>query len=300
MRLGAFVFVLVLGTASVAHAVEPSTFPVSSPTITPGLLVRHPGNRLMWEPTFRRMGLGDYVIAGSAGAIAIATAIAPPVKTGWTSPNAFDEAVRNGLHLRSYQAQLDARDVSDVGLAFITSFPILIDSLIVSYWYRGSGDVALQMAVMDSEALALAAAVQGTVSFLAGRERPYGRDCGGDLPSATVDCTSSSRHRSFFSGHSALAFTSAALVCSHHQMLHLFESAADPITCGAAFLLAGSVAALRVIGDVHYATDVLVGAAVGTAIGFAVPILHRGRKATTAPVVHFVPGPGGVAVGGVF
>ena len=288
----------VLTWASIAGA---DTIPVNSPTVGPGLLVRHPGERLSWEPTFASMKVGDYVVFGTSAAIALATAIAPPIKTGWSARNDFDNAMRDALRLRNYQSQIDVRDASDVGLAFITSFPILVDSLIVSYWYRGSRDAAFQMFAMDAEAFALAGAVQGTVSFLAGRERPYGADCGGALSSSTVDCTSNARYRSFFSGHSTLSFTSAALICSHHQMLRLFDSAADPITCGSAFALAAGVALFRVIGDMHYATDILVGAAVGTAIGFGVPLLHRSKKKdTNTTSVTVVPGPGGIAVGGTF
>jgi membrane-associated phospholipid phosphatase len=39
--------------------------------------------------------------------------------------------------------------------------------------------------------------------------------------------------------------------------------------------LAATTATLRMIADKHYFTDVLVGAAVGSAAGFLVPHLHR-------------------------
>ena len=39
------------------------------------------------------------------------------------------------------------------------------------------------------------------------RERPFGKDCGGELPDDAIDCRDSFHYRSFFSGHSAFSFT---------------------------------------------------------------------------------------------
>ncbi len=282
----------------------PATFPVSGTPIATGLPRRHEGKMLAWDPAFNRMDAPEVVLSSIAVGVALAGAIAPPLNTGWKGPIGFDESVRNALRLRSYQARLDARDVSDVGLALMTSYPILVDSLIVAYWYRGSEDVAVQMALIDAEAMAVSAAIQGAANFFGGRERPYGSDCGGAVPAQSIDCTSPSRYRSFFSGHSALSFTSAALVCAHHMSLDLFESAADPVACVSALVAAGAVATLRVVGDMHYASDVITGALVGAAVGLGFPLLHHykrsvpGEPASAGVDVRFVPTPfGGQLVG---
>lgn len=281
----------------------PATFPVRSRPIPLGPS-RHEGKKLEWDPAFNRMDAPEIVLTSTAVAVALAGAIAPPLTTGWKGPVGFDDNVRRVLRLSSYQARLDARDVSDVGLALLTSYPILVDSLLVAYWYRGSQDVALQMTLIDVEAMSVSAAIQGAANFFGGRERPYGQDCGGAVPAQSIDCTSPSRYRSFFSGHSALSFTSAALVCAHHLRLDLFESAADPITCASAMVVAGVVATLRVVGDMHYASDVLIGAAVGTAVGLGFPLLHHYRRAppdetsSSGLNVRFIPSPfGGQLVG---
>jgi hypothetical protein len=253
------------------------------------------------------MDLPEMVVTGTAAGVAVGTAVAAPLHTGWQGGIGFDNAVRNALRASSFQARLDARDASDVGLGFITTFPILVDSLIVAYWYRGSKEVAVQMGLIDIEALTIAGAIQGTANFLSGRERPYGQDCGTQIPNDTQDCQSQSRYRSFFSGHSTLSFTSASLVCAHHMALHLFESGADPATCVTAYLAATTIGTLRIIGDAHYASDVLIGAAVGTAIGLGLPLLHHYKRAPseeptsqTGVAWRIVPLPTGVAVGGVF
>jgi len=54
------------------------------------------------------------------------------------------------------------------------------------------------------------------------------------------------------------------------------------------------------MGDMHYASDVLVGAVVGTSVGLGVPLLHHysgheeARGSPSAVTVRFVP----IALGG--
>jgi hypothetical protein len=287
---------------SCAQTAAAGTIPVEGPPLATGLPRRHQGTKLVWDPAFNRMDAPEMVLTSVFIGVALASAIAPPLSTRWMGGTLFDDGVRNALRLPTYQQQLDARDVSDVGLALITSFPILVDSLVVAYWYRGSEDVALQMSLIDAEAMSIAAAVQGSATFFGGRERPYGAECGGTIPAPNSDCTSTSRYRSFFSGHSTLSFTSASLICAHHETLNLFESAVDPVTCVSSFVAAGAIAMLRVAGDMHYMSDVLTGAIVGTAIGLGVPLLHhyRTEKAGQTTTLRFVPLPTGAQIVGTF
>ena len=73
--------------------------------------------------------------------------------------------MRSALRLSSVNAQLEARTVSDLGLALMTTYPILVDAAIVAYWYRGSDDVALQMALIDAEAFAVTGALARRSQF---------------------------------------------------------------------------------------------------------------------------------------
>lgn len=291
--------------AATSQSGNGETIPVPSKPVVAGIPERHTGKRLRWDPAFNRMDAPEMVVTGIAAGVALAAAIAPPLKTGWKGGILFDDAARNALRIPGYKGQLDARDVTDVGLALITSFPILVDSMIVAYWYRGSNEVALQMTLIDAEAIAVASALQGAATFFSGRERPYGQNCGtAGLPEGGIDCQSSSRNRSFFSGHSTLSFTSAALICAHHESLELFETAADHITCAAGFAAAATIATLRVVSDMHYVSDVLTGAVIGTAVGLGIPLLHHYRKsegqASAGPQVQLVPVPDGLRIVGIF
>lgn len=287
-----------------SSAVVSPTLPIEGPPLLTDLPRRHAGKQLVWDPAFHRFELGEAILTAASASIALAAAIVPPRNTDWSHGFGFDERVRDKLRLSSYVERQYARDVSDVLLSLELSSPFLVDSLIVAYWYRGSRDVAIEMALIDAEAIALTAAVQGAVTWVTGRERPYVRDCGSGIPDATIDCTTNSRNRSFFSGHSSLSFTSAGLICSHHLTLDLFESSADEIACATGLAAAAATATLRVVGDQHYLSDVLVGAVIGASIGFGLPALHhyrtRSPERPSAFQWHVMPTLGGVSAGGTF
>jgi membrane-associated phospholipid phosphatase len=129
---------------------------------------------------------------------------------------------------------------------------------------------------MDIEAMA----TTGFLSFLTnatiGRERPYVRLCDGkkgppDFPS----CKSSGQNYSFFSGHTGIAFTAAALTCSHHARMALYGLwALDALGCVATMGAAATTGVLRIMADKHYATDVITGVVLGLTSGFGVSALH--------------------------
>jgi membrane-associated phospholipid phosphatase len=168
------------------------------------------------------------------------------------------------------------------------------------------------MALIDLQALAISGAIQGATNVIVSRERPFGRDCGqGELPDDAIDCHDSFHYRSFFSGHSAFSFTSAALICVHHFENELLGAPWDGVSCAAGYAVAATTATFRVVADVHYASDVLLGATVGTLVGYGVPLLHyrklggdsRTRDSGSQPSklrLSLVPAPGGVGVVGIF
>lgn len=265
-----------------------------------------PGLRrpLVWEG--QRFSALDWAITGAGLAVTIGSAIARPRANHWTGGAWFDEDARDFLRLGSAQDRYNARDASDVLLSLEATWPFFVDSLILAWFYHGSPDAAAEMALIDGKALSIVTAVQGASTVFFSRERPYGRDCGSDfLPGETRDCTGSRRYRSFFSGHTSTSFMSASLICVHHLKLSLFGSAtADALTCVAAYGGATATALFRAMGDVHYATDLVAGALVGTAIGIGVPLLHYRKRARRGapPAVEatLMPFGAGLAIGGTF
>jgi hypothetical protein len=265
---------------------------------------------IVWDPAWARANAVDYAVIAASGSIALAAAIVPAQPKHSYGGVLFDESVRNALRPSSIQARYIARDTSDVLVSLTATSPVFIDAMITTWWYRKSRETAYEMAVIDAEAMAITAALQQVSTGVASRERPYGRDCGSGLPNEANDCTNPTRYRSFFSGHSSLSFTGAGLVCSHHLHLDLLGGGApDVAACVGAYAAAAATATLRVVGDMHYATDVLTGFIVGTAVGLGVPAIHYARRTpsdathptTTGTLeVNVVPLPNGVSVGGVF
>ncbi|MFN8361491.1 MAG: phosphatase PAP2 family protein [Candidatus Kapaibacterium sp.] len=90
--------------------------------------------------------------------------------------------------------------------------------------------------------------------------------------------------RSFFSGHTTLAFASMtffATVYSDYYPNSRYTSTVWIASMGAA----SGVGLLRIFSGAHFPTDVMLGALVGGAIGYGIPYLHR-----TSPVsVGFMP-----------
>jgi membrane-associated phospholipid phosphatase len=184
-----------------------------------------------------------------------------------------------------------------------------VDSLIVTYWYRQSHDVAAQMALITTEAVAFASALQGLSAGLTSRERPYGRNCGSKLPEDIEECAHNMRYRSFFSGHTTVSFAAAGATCSNHLRHAVFgDGTADGLACATAFVAAGAVGTLRIVGDQHYMTDVLAGAGIGTLSGLGIPwLLHYGPFARVGSTpgksqlsLNLVGVPNGLGVGGQF
>jgi membrane-associated phospholipid phosphatase len=268
---------------------------------------RGEGSPRRWDPRWRKFGAANYVLTGVGLGVATAMYFVPATKTPWQKRNGFDEWGRRTFGVRNYDSGQWAQDTSDLLLSMNLAFPLLVDSLVVGYWYRRSPEVAGQTALITLETLAVATMLQSTAAAFFQRERPYGRECGKTLSGRLSECADSERYRSYFSGHTTMGFAAAGVTCSHHAHHDLFGDSADPIACGVAFGSAAAVGMMRVVALKHYLTDVLTGAAVGTLSGVGIPwLLHYGPLARVEPsdtsslVWGLYPLPNGIAVGGRF
>lgn len=289
----------VAGTAPSALA-DPPAPPTPAAVTTPSGLPP-----LEWR--WRRFSVLDYAVSIVGGGVTLATAIVPPVsKHALDGPVLFDASVRDALRAPSLQMRYTYRDLSDVGVSLLMTWPFFADALTTAWWYRGSRDVAEQMALIDLEAFAVIGAIQGVTNVAVSRQRPYGGECSkGELPANADDCASSWRYRSYFSGHTSMAFTGAALICVHHFQHDLAGAPWDALNCAGGYAIAASTGLFRMAGDVHYATDVLTGVLAGTLVGYGVPLLHYAfptsrRVGDGAVTLMLAPAPGGASVLGVF
>jgi membrane-associated phospholipid phosphatase len=240
--------------------------------------------RLTFDPKWGRSGILNYLMIGASLVITgLNMGIGPRYDNPTQGGILFDEDVRNALRVDDEHGRVIARDVSDVFLTLLTSYPTIVDALLVAAWMHDSSDVAVQMILMHAEVITFLLALHTTSNVVMSRERPYGRTCGGpgedDLPADSGLCDSPGRYYSWFSGHASQSFANAALICMNHAYLDLYGGgAADLAPCLAGLAFAGATAVLRIVGDMHYTTDVITGAIMGTGVGVLLPyLLHYGH-----------------------
>jgi hypothetical protein len=136
---------------------------------------------------------------------------------------------------------------------------------------RGVDDRFANTELIYGETLSLNIFLHSLVKFAVRRPRPFTYQLPPRAHCATKDCDVS-----FYSGHASTAF--AAAVAGSYLFA---ESAPDRgsryAMWGFELALASATANLRVRGGMHYYSDVLVGALVGSGVGVLIPVLHGER-----------------------
>ena len=242
------------------------------------------GPSLRWGEGWGHFGRWDYGLLGVAVATTIGTQVVGPlaepnddmgIDAGWVSQPTFDTTVRRNLRRDDYVERGRARDASDLLLSFSVSFPFLFDGFVSAFWFHEAPEVGRELALLAIEVQFVTAAIQSTANMIASRRRPYVEDCGDEVPATNGDCTGSVRFRSFFSGHTSQAFAGAVTSCVFHGKLPIYGGGSrDLMPCLALLGTATATGILRIMGDMHYFTDVLTGALVGSAVGLTLPLLR--------------------------
>ena len=145
-----------------------------------------------------------------------------------------------------------------------------------------------ETALLSLESFLVSGAITVGVKGAVGRARP---DVGGksDFRPFSLDL----EYTSFPSGHASDAFSIASVFADMHD---------SPSVGVAAYSIASLVGLQRIYADRHWASDVLVGAAIGTVVGKSVVYLHKERKdsAYVIPLVDPSAGRFGIMVGKSF
>jgi membrane-associated phospholipid phosphatase len=258
-------------------------------------------SRLRWRDEWPRVTLWEHAATALFGVGALALLQIEPRKSGrWQ--NGFDEGVRDALRIESADVRGAVTVSSDIIFYGLMLYPILVDTLLVAG--ARSADTSWQMTVMNLQSLSIAASASIGLARLSGRERPFVRECAAN-PEYDVDCDNpDQQNASFTSGHTLMAFTGAGLVCAHHLHLPLYGGGwPDTLACAVGLTFAHLEALSRVSVDVHYATDAMVGGAIGFGIGYLIPrLLHY--QSASIPSVSLAPYAGreqaGIAAVGAF
>lgn len=206
-----------------------------------------------------------------------------PLTCRWCAPPAIDDKVQSALLWKDAQAAATASDVlSGVLPAGLLAFGF--------FSARGAGDqdAFWPDTLVVAEAVTIAGALNVGTKYLAGRQRPYawyGRQPSYDDPY--------DRNVSFYSGHTSMAFASATAAGTVYLMRG-YKGA--PWVLGGGLAVAAFTGYLRIAADKHWFTDVVVGAAVGSLVGWAVPYLFHRSGASGAQGTAIMPAPGGIAI----
>lgn len=200
-----------------------------------------------------------------------------PETCRFCEPNRLDAAVRNAV---VWEHPAAARHASDA-LVFAVIPASMVANQLLSARAEGDWKAGFVDLLVVAEAAAIAQDLNQLVKFSVARERPFVHYADPSRPHEPDDDVS------FYSGHTTFAFalaSSAGMVSS----LRGYKSA--PWVWGIGMSLAAGAGWLRMGGDMHWFTDVLVGAAMGTAVGAGLPwLLHRngagalGAEVKTSP-----------------
>jgi membrane-associated phospholipid phosphatase len=232
----------------------------------------------------------DGAIAATAAVLYLSSELAKsrlaPSSCRLCEPNGLDAGARDAL---LWDRDATARHASDA-LAAIVPAGMLAHQLLAA---RSAGDTGAGWvdALVVVEAAALAMDLNQLVKFSVGRQRPFVRY--GNTPEGPGREPEADDNLSFYSGHTTFTFAVAAAAGTVSD-LRGYRSA--PWVWGAGMALAAATGYLRIAADRHYLTDVLVGAAIGTAAGVALPRLLHGREDGDAPRAAVTVVPVGFAV----
>jgi len=162
------------------------------------------------------------------------------------------------------QSQSDVSDVL-VGISIASPLSLMMDESIRKDYFT--------LGVMYAETGVLAAIAPSLGKGIAKRIRPYVYNA-----STPIDVrTESDAQRSFFSRHSTFAFSMAVFMSTVYSNYFPSSKYTTHVWVGS-LGLATAVAALRVTSGSHFPTDVIVGAIVGSGIGYFIPYIHRSQQ----------------------
>lgn len=214
----------------------------------------------------------------------------------WCATNGFDTSIRrvfNPSMAPSASGVRSVTTVSDVlGLAVT---PLALLGLDLGFALRDAGDwrVAGVDALLIAQAVAAATNLTQLTKYVVSRGRPY--SAGADQALLEQGRDPHDANLSFFSGHATFTFAAA---CSVATVMTMRNYRHAWVAWVVGLPLAATTALLRVAADKHWASDVLVGMAVGSIFGVVLPWLAHRPLDVGGVALTIQPSPGGLGLGG--
>jgi membrane-associated phospholipid phosphatase len=203
----------------------------------------------------------------------------------WCEPGPIDGDIANKV---GWANPVAANTLSNV-MQFAIPVGVMGFGLIQAYRYDDPA-AGWSSVLLITQATSLAMLANVIVKYAVGRSRPYVWQGTPDLYPASI----SDANVSFFGGHTTFVF---AVVVSGSTLFFMQDMPGAPWVLGVGLAAASFTAYLRMAADKHYLSDTLVGAGVGSLIGWAVPYLfHRPGKKGPPQAGDLLPAPGGIAI----
>src|SRR5207245_10455223 len=136
-------------------------------------------------PGWTRVGPLEGAAIGGIGvaAIVLQLFVNAPRSPRWDKPILLDQPIQDALRASSPGGRSRAATASDVAGAAFLLYPVVVDAGLVTWLGHGSGNLALRLAAIDVEALAVAGLVTVALQKSVGRVRPFARACAaGSVP----------------------------------------------------------------------------------------------------------------------
>jgi membrane-associated phospholipid phosphatase len=212
-----------------------------------------------------------------------------PESCRWCDPPGFDSSVRDSLKWSDTGAANTASNILAYGGMPIATLGV---DLLAS---GGDWRVAGTDALIAAESALVAGAFDQGIKHLVGRERPFVHAL--DPSQKPLTDKPADNNVSFYSGHTSFttAIAVSAGMCASlrgERNAWMVWATGVPLALGTGYL--------RIAADKHYASDVLVGAAMGGLFGAAIPyFLHRPQQDAGASASLAV-GPRMLALSGRF
>lgn len=225
---------------------------------------------------------GSWMLAGS-----------PRKRCRWCRVNSFDTSIRESLRSSHPRTAALLSHVTSLGLVPV----VTLSWLAAPAWPDGRPQRALEDVWITLNGMALTTATAVVTKRVAARQRPaFHYVLAGDTEYRNQPFQ---ENQSFFSVDTAWAFSIASSATTL-AALHGYEAA--PFIGIAGGALASTAGILRIAADVHWGTDVIAGAAVGTLIGAGLPLLAHPRRgqSSTEISVSVLASPDGVQISGCF
>ena len=222
------------------------------------------------EPSYQWSGQKDIPLLG-IGALGTTASLILRAQNDALTVRQMNQLVRSDLPaidenaIKNYSTR--AQQASDVLL--YTSYALPLASFLIPEARQEFGIITIMLA----ESILINETLTGLTKNLVNRPRPYtyNDDLSDDIR------TNPNNNLSFFSGHTS--YTAMFSFFSAQVLTNYIENPASKVALwtGAA-LLPAATGFFRYEGGKHFVTDVLVGYAVGAAVGYFIPKIHQHQR----------------------